>query len=104
MRPGRTFVFISLMSFFIVAVFAGSSHAQQAAGTASYTQPSPGEYTDTTVTREKSGLQASVTTAGWRHGYYWHQPQWRGYWHPYYRYGSSYFFPPYPGCCWNGGR
>jgi hypothetical protein len=75
MRPGRTFVFISLMSFFMAAVFAGSSHAQQAAGNASYAQLSPGEYTDNAVTPEESGLQASVTTAGWKHRYYWHQPQ-----------------------------
>ena len=40
MRSGRIFVVVSLMSLFMVAVFAGSSYAQQTAGTASYDQSS----------------------------------------------------------------
>ncbi|MGO9120645.1 MAG: hypothetical protein ACLQPD_23905 [Desulfomonilaceae bacterium] len=104
MRPGRIFVVVSLMSLFMVAVFAGSSYAQQTSGTASYDQSSARGYTDTVVSPEKSEVQASVTTVGWRHGGYWRGPYRRGYWRPYYRYGWSYSYPPYPRCWWNGWR
>ncbi|MGO9120701.1 MAG: hypothetical protein ACLQPD_24195 [Desulfomonilaceae bacterium] len=104
MRSGRIFLVVSLMSLVMLPVFAGLSYAQQTAGTASYDQSSAREYTDTVVSPEKSEIQASVTTVGWRHGGYWRGPYRRGYWRPYYGYGLSYAYPPYPRCWWNGWR
>ncbi|HTY22644.1 MAG TPA: hypothetical protein VMC85_05910 [Desulfomonilaceae bacterium] len=109
MRPGRIFVVVSLMSLVLMAVFAGSSRAQQMGGSVSYDQFSARESADTVVSPEKSELQASVTTVGWRHGGYWRgghwgRPYWRGHWRPYHRYGWSYLYPPYPRCWWNGWR
>ena len=43
MRSGRTFLVVSLMSLVMLPVFAGSSYAQQTAGTASYDQSSARE-------------------------------------------------------------